>query len=85
MKRFMGMMPSSCIEIRRDFKDKNGLKVHIDAGPEGWTIIYADGSTEYADVAASAEDNFKTAYETASKNLNLITIPDSFNEESEEY
>lgn len=74
MKRFMGMMPSSCIEIRKDFKDKNGKKVHIDAGPEGWTVIYADGSTEYADTIATSEDNYKTAYDVANKNLTIIEI-----------
>lgn len=74
MKRFMGMMPSSCIEIRKDFKDKDGKKVHIDAGPEGWTVIYADGSTQYDDVVATSEDNYKAAYKIASKNLNLIEI-----------
>lgn len=77
MKRFMGMMPSSCIEIRKDFKDENGLKIHIDAGPEGWTIIYADGSTNYADTIATAEDNYNIAYKIASENLNLTEIQDN--------
>ena len=74
MNRFMGMMSSSCIEISKDFKDENGLKVHIDAGPEGWTIIYADHSSDYKDVNATSEDNFKEAFETASKNLKLTPI-----------
>lgn len=81
MKRFMGMMPSDCIEIRKNFKDENGLKVHIDAGSEGWTVIYGDGSTEYADVEVSSEDNYKAAYESASKNLNLTEISNSSNDE----
>lgn len=74
MNRFMGMMPSACIEISKDFKDENGLKVHIDAGPEGWTVIFADGSSEYKDVNATSEDNFKEALEAASKNLKLTPI-----------
>lgn len=77
MKRFMGMMPSSCIEIRKDFKDENGLKVHIDAGPEGWTIIYADGSTNYADTISTTEDNYNIAYKIASEDLNLTEIQDN--------
>ena len=81
MKRFMGMMPSSCIKIRKDFKDENGLKIHIDAGPEGYTIIYADGSTEYADIEASSEENYKAAYKAAIKNLKLTEIKNSSNNE----
>lgn len=74
MKRFMGVMPSSCIKISKDFKDDNGLNVHIVAGPEGWTVIYADGSTEYQDIEGTSEENYNRAYAVASKNLNLVPI-----------
>lgn len=74
MKRFMGMMPNDCIEISKDFKDENGLKVHIDAGSKGWTVIYADGSTEYQDIEGTAEENYNRAYEVAIKNLKLIPV-----------
>ena len=61
MKRFFGMMPSSEVEISKTFKDDCGFKDIIQAGKKGWTIIYADYSTEYKDVEDSAENNFKSA------------------------
>lgn len=76
MKRFMGIMPSSCIEISQDYKDDNGMNVHIDAGSEGWTVMYADGSTEYEDIKGSAKENFERAYKVASENLNLTIVVD---------
>ena len=71
MKRFMGIMPSECIEIRKDFRSGSGLKVHIDAGSEGWTVIYADGSTNYEDNVATAQENYERAYKVASEKLTL--------------
>ena len=47
MDRFMGMMPSSEIEIEKRFDTGNGFTVTIQAGPNGWTIIYADQSTKF--------------------------------------
>lgn len=85
MKRFFGMMPSDCIEISKDFKDEDGLEVHIDAGPEGWTVTYADYSTKYADIKGTAEENYERAYAVASENLKLTPIVDNnFNYVGEE-
>ena len=67
MRRFFGMMPSDCIEISKTYKNN----IIIDAGKEGWTIIYADNSTQYKDIEATAEENFKMAYEVASQHFNL--------------
>lgn len=61
MKRFMGLMPSSEIEKSERFVDNFGKNIIVDAGENGWTIIYADGSTEYKDVEDSVENNFNTA------------------------
>lgn len=65
MNRFFGMMPSDCIEKEARFDTGNGLFLRIQAGSEGWTIIFADGGTEYRDICQSVEDNFKEAYEQA--------------------
>ena len=46
MNRFFGMMPSSEIEVSKTFKDDFGLRISIDAGKNGWTIMYADSSSE---------------------------------------
>lgn len=73
MRRFFGMMPSSEIEMERRYKDESGLSIKIQAGKHGWTIIYADGGTEYEDVDATAEENFDKAYNIAVTNLGELT------------
>lgn len=65
MKRFYGRMPLEEIEIMRWFKDSTNLNVTIEAGPKGWTIVWADYSTNYSDVDDTAENNFAKAYDTA--------------------
>ena len=65
MRRFFGMMPSNEIEISKDFKDKNNYFVTIQAGPNGWTILWADGGSTYKDEEHSAQENFDIAYKTA--------------------
>ena len=64
MERFFGMMPSKEIEKSKTFVDKNGLKAYIDAGKNGWTVRYADQSSQFEDVEATTEDNFNAALET---------------------
>lgn len=60
MQRFFGMMPSSEIQKVAQIKI-NDLYVTVQAGPNGWTILYADGSSDYQDVVDTTENNFKTA------------------------
>ena len=72
MKRFFGMMPSSEIEMTKKYEDENGLIITIDAGPRGWTIIYADGSITYKDVDSTTEENFKEAYNFLSNEFNSL-------------
>ena len=69
MERFMGIMPTNEIEREENFKDQNDLKIKIQAGPNGWTILYADGARIYKDNTCSTEENFNEAYETAVKDL----------------
>lgn len=73
MNRFMGLMPSCNVEKIESFKDKYGYTITIEAGPEGWTIIYADHSTDYSDNKTTTEENFKTAYEYANSKLGPLT------------
>ena len=87
MRRFMGMMLPSEVEKRAVYKDKYGANVRIDAGPNGWTVYYADYSTNYKDEVLTTEENFKNAYEVASDNvgpLTLITWDDYIAEEVDE-
>lgn len=69
MKRFFGMMPNDEIEREERYLDKYNDKVMIQAGPNGWTILYANGGSHYKDETKSTDDNFKEAYENATEFL----------------
>lgn len=73
MKRFFGMMPSDEIEITRYFKDEHGLTITIDAGKHGWTIRYADHSSQYEDCDGTAQENFDKAYKVLCSEFNTLT------------
>ena len=72
MKRFFGMMPSTEIEIEKYYKDEDGYKITIQAGKNGWTIIYADHSTDFKDIIGSANENFEEAYNLAVNRLGTL-------------
>lgn len=72
MNRFFGMMPSSEVEISKRYRVSGG-NVVIDAGKNGWTILYADGSSDYKDVVDTAENNFNNAYEVLKSYFSEIT------------
>jgi hypothetical protein len=64
MNRFFGMMPSSEVKKQKSFRvGSSQLKVTVDAGENGWTILYADSSSEYQDVVDTTENNFNKALE----------------------
>lgn len=67
MKRFFGMMPSEEVEKEKLYIDDSNLKIRIQAGPHGWTIIWADGGTTYIDEDNTTEDNFQNAYDAATQ------------------
>lgn len=69
----MGMMPASEVEKRAVYKDKYGADVRIDAGPNGWTVFYVDGSTNYKDETLTTEENFDNAYKVADDNVGPLT------------
>lgn len=69
MNRFFGMMPSEEIKKERIFEDPTGLRVAIQAGPNGYSVLYTDGNAQYKDIKASTDENFKTAYNIAKNNL----------------
>ena len=76
MKRFFGMMASACVKFERQFDTGDGLRVMVQAGEEGWTIIYADSSTKYQDVLAPTAVNFKTALAVLRKDFPQANIPE---------
>lgn len=61
MKRMFGMMPSSEVEIEKHFDTGSGLVVLVQAGPNGWSIIYADSSAEFNDVTDDTQSNLNRA------------------------
>lgn len=69
MNRFFGMMPSTEIERQERFVDTVGLKITIQSGPNGYSILYADGSSQFKDIKDSTDNNFKIAYDIAKGNL----------------
>jgi hypothetical protein len=73
MKRFFGMMPSDEIDIEKRYTDKNGYKITIQAGLHGWTILWSDMSSNFKDSDATAEENFKTAYDTATNAVGSLS------------
>ena len=79
MKRFFGMMPSSEVELQKSFEDSLGYRINLEAGPNGWTVMYEDGSTDYKDAVATSEANLDEAVSHLKK-----TIPDA-EEIHEEY
>ena len=67
----MGMMPSDEIKKSKTFIDELGLKITIDAGENGWTIMYADCSTQYKDTVDTTDNNFNTALEVLVSHLKV--------------
>lgn len=65
MLHMFGMMPSSEVKIEKtiylDTDPKSLDKVRIQAGENGWTIIWADRSTSYQDISGTVESNFDNA------------------------
>ena len=85
MKRFFGMMPSSEIEVRKIYDDglSGHLHMEIDAGPNGWTLRMADGSTRYKDESKGTEKNLAEAEAIAEElfpNMKEIDPPTAYRE-----
>ena len=58
----MGMMPSSEVKKEERFKvGVNQLVVTVQSGENGWTILYADSSSEYQDEVDTTDNNFNKA------------------------
>ena len=73
MVRFCGMMPMHEISKEEHFRDEFGLKITIQAGLNGWTIIFADQSTIYEDTENTVENNFNKALTTAENHSGKLT------------
>lgn len=67
MKRFFGLMPIEEIEIRKNFVDPHNITISIEAGPNGYTIAWGDGSADWEDICDTSENNFRKAYNIANE------------------
>lgn len=65
MDRFHGLMPRDEAEVIMTFRDPNGFRITIGAGPTGWAILWGDHSSTYHDVLDTTSNNFKMAYKIA--------------------
>ena len=65
MKRFFGQMPKNEIAKTNYYKEKNGSKVVIDVGKNGWTVIFCDNSKIYKDNTADIKTNLQEAIKAA--------------------
>jgi hypothetical protein len=78
MNRFFGMMPTSEIKRMQSFKvGFEQLTVTIQAGENGWTILYADSSSKYKDVVDTTDNNFDKAMEVLKldfDNINPVAV-----------
>ena len=74
LERFFGVMSSDEVEARGVFRDSNGMRLNIEDGPKGWTIIWADYSTTFKDVNETTERNFEEAYDSATKSVGPLKI-----------
>lgn len=73
MNRLFGLMPNNETVIERTFIDQNNLTVMIQAGPNGWSIIYSDYSSKYNDEKSTTEENFNKAFKIAEDDLGTLT------------
>lgn len=73
MKRFFGIMPSYEVKREEQFKVGIGqLIVTIQSGENGWTILYADSSSEYKDEVDTTDNNFNKAVDILRTHFNDI-------------
>lgn len=70
--RFFGLMPCTEVEKEAHYIDCRDRPVRIQAGPHGWTVVYADCSTNYKDIDADTETNFNEALRVATDNLGIL-------------
>ena len=52
------------------------------AGPNGWTVLWADGGSSWKDEENTAEENFNTALKVAEEavgTLTEVTLPVAYN------
>jgi len=72
IKRFGGLMPVDDVEKEQIFTYNEDDGLRIQAGPKGWSIIYDDGSSEWADNKSTTNKNFALAMDVATEHVGPI-------------
>jgi len=70
MDRFFGMMPSIEIEKEEHYDTDDGTVI-LQAGKNGWTVLWGDHSSSYEDVVDSVENNFNKALKLFEKDYEV--------------
>ena len=83
MNRFFGMMPRKEVEKEKWYTDDLGLSIGIQAGPHGWTIMWADDSATWKDNDATTEENFEDALKTLKSYPGFDTVKEKGSEKRE--
>ena len=55
------MMPTEEIRKERHYKCKDGGTIIVQAGPNGWSVIWSDHGSNFKDNEATTEENFQIA------------------------
>ena len=73
MMRVFGIMPTEEVTMQESYIDGMGGTIIIQAGPNGWSILYADGSADYCDEVNEDTINFQKAYDKVNENIGPLT------------
>ena len=73
MKRMFGLMPVDEVEKEMIFKDESELKIIVQAGPHGYSIIYADCSAEGEDIDGTTDENIERAKKILNSHFSNLT------------
>lgn len=75
MRRMFGMMPSSEVQKECSFKDQHNYRITVQAGANGWGVLWADGSADGKDVVATVDENFNAGLAfVQSKGFTLVPV-----------
>lgn len=70
MERIFGKMPSNEVEEEGCFRESDTEdQFLIQAGPNGWSAVWEDGTSIFEDNKATTDENFKRALKSVKTNV----------------
>lgn len=76
MERISGLMPDDEVTIKKSYKDKYGAIMKIQAGPNGWTIIWPYPEKyppTFKDITRDPQENFNEVYDEFIDTMRVLT------------